>query len=81
MSQQINYNCMVCAKEFGNEELHNIVLSNINSSKFKICQSCLDLSDPADDYQQARNIIKTYSIMSEAKQYFTGAQDILNDLK
>lgn len=81
MNQRINYNCIVCAKECDIEELHNIVLSNINFSKFKICQSCLDSSDPTDDYQQARSIIKTYLIMSEAKQNFIKAQDILDDLK
>lgn len=72
-------NCIVCAEEFSVEELQSI--SSINSSSFKICQACLDKSDPADDYRQARTIVSTYLQATEAKHLFKEAQDILDSMK
>jgi len=57
---QTNCNCIVCAKEFDCADLQNIALSKINVTCFKICQACLDSSDPIDDYNQVRNIINSY---------------------
>lgn len=81
MTQHVSYNCIVCAQEFNDEELKSVVLSNINESKFKICQACLDMSDPADDYHQARNIVNSYLKITEAKNYFKEAKSILKSIK
>ena len=75
---QASCNCIVCAKEFDVDELQSVVLSKINISKFKICQACLDISDPANDYLQARDIVNSYLKISEARTLFTEAQDILD---
>jgi hypothetical protein len=72
-------NCIVCAQEFDVEELQSI--SSINTSGFKICQACLDKSDPADDYRQARSIVNTYIQSTAAKSLFKEAQDILDSIK
>lgn len=50
-------NCMVCGEEFSAEELSAIVST---ASYLKICQGCLDLSDPADDYADVKRIIASY---------------------
>lgn len=78
---QASSNCIVCAGEFGDEELQSMALSKINATRFKICQSCLDMSDPADDYKQARDIVNSYLSFSEAKQSFSEAEEILNSRK
>lgn len=72
-------NCIVCAEEFNIEELKSI--SSINTSTFKICQSCLDKSDPADDYRQARSIVNIYLQSSAAKHLFKEAKDIIDSIK
>lgn len=74
-------NCIVCAEEFNPDELENIVLSTINTTNFKICQACLEISDPADDYRQAREIVNDYLRLSQAKHFFLEAQDILDSRK
>jgi len=71
-------NCIVCASEFDTDELYSIALSRINVTRFKVCQKCLDSSDPSDDYQEARKIVNTYLKLSEAKHLFKEAKDILN---
>lgn len=76
-----NCNCIVCAGEFSPDELENIVSSTINVTRFKICQSCLDKSDPADDYRQARHIVGSYIKNEEAKVLFADVKNILNSLK
>lgn len=55
-----NCNCIVCAEEFALSEMQILALSKINTTKFKICQKCLELSDPEDDYKVARNIVQSY---------------------
>ena len=77
----VSCNCIVCAQEFDSNELQGIATSTINSSHFKICQACLDQCDPADDYRQARDIVNSYLKFSEAKQLFSEASDILDELK
>lgn len=84
MTQQVSYNCIVCAQEFTDEDtdkLQSVALSNINVTKFKICQACLDMSDPSDDYQQARSIVNSYLKTAEAKHFFKAAKEILKSLK
>jgi hypothetical protein len=76
---QVNYNCIVCAEEFDLEELQSV--GSINSSSFKICQACVDMSDPADDYYQVREIINSYLRKSEAKTLFTEVKNILSSRK
>lgn len=76
----VSSNCIVCATEFDASELQGVVTSSINTSNFKICQSCLDACDPADDYRQARDIVNSYLKFSQAKQLFSEASDILKDL-
>lgn len=57
---EISHNCIVCAEEFNPDDLHNVKLSEINFTRFKICEDCLNLSDPTDDYQSARDIVNEY---------------------
>jgi hypothetical protein len=81
MTQVSACNCIVCAKEFNSDELQSVALSKINVTRFKICQSCLDSCDPAEDYRQAREIIGSYLWFAEAKGLFKEASDILDDVK
>ncbi|CAB4197041.1 hypothetical protein UFOVP1290_561 [uncultured Caudovirales phage] len=71
-------NCIICANEFNSSELHSIVLSKINVTHFKICQSCLDKSDPVDDFRQAREIVNSYIKLAEIKSIFADVQEILD---
>lgn len=73
------YNCIVCAEEVNADNLE--INSAINISMFKICQACLDKSDPADDYNQARSIVSLYLKNSEIKHLFKEAHDILESIK
>lgn len=73
-------NCIVCSEEFNSEELHSVALSKINITRFKICQGCLDASDPAEDYRQAKEIVDSYLLFA-ARNQFQEANDILDDLK
>lgn len=75
---QVSCNCIVCAKEFEPEELHSVVSSQINSTNFKVCQSCLDSSDPAEDYRQVRDIVNNYLKFAEARSLLEEAKDILD---
>lgn len=78
---QVSCNCIVCAKEFDSTEVQGVALSSINSTRFKICEGCLDACDPADDYRQAREIVNSYLNFSQAKQLFNEASEILEELK
>lgn len=80
MTQVTSCNCIVCAKEFDPDELQSVALSKINVTRFKICQACLDQSDPAEDYRQAREIISSYLWFAEAKGLFKEASNILDDV-
>ena len=77
MTKVNNCNCIVCAGEFDSEELQSVALSKINVTRFKICQSCLDMSDPAEDYRQAREIVSSYLWFAEARILFKEASDII----
>lgn len=72
---QVSCNCIVCADELNVNDLESIALSN----NFKICKACLDKSDPADDYRQARQIVASY--FSDPAKYFNEAQRILDSMK
>lgn len=72
-------NCIICAGEFNYDELHSLALSKLNASKFKICQACLDKSDPTEDYAEARNIINSYLKFAEAKLLFAEVREMLKE--
>jgi hypothetical protein len=55
-------NCMVCGIEFEEEQLNALVASATN---LKICQGCLDISDPINDYAQVKSIISGYLKFSQ----------------
>ncbi len=74
-------NCIVCAREFIPEELDNVALSKINVTNFKVCQSCFESSDPAEDYRQVRDIVNSYLKLTTAKYLFAEAQEILDSMK
>lgn len=74
-------NCIVCAKEFNPDELQSVALSKINVTRFKICQSCLDQCDPAEDYRSVREIISSYLWFAEARNLYKKASEILEDVK
>jgi hypothetical protein len=73
-------NCIICAGEFNPEELRSVALSKINRTRFKICQACLDMSDPAEDYRQARDVVNSYLWFAEARTLFKEASDLVNDI-
>lgn len=70
-------NCMVCAEEFDPNTFQSEALSVINATHFKVCQSCLDSSDPAEDYRQVRNVVNSYLKLSTAKNLFIEVHSIL----
>lgn len=76
MSQE-SCNCIVCAKEFNISELKSVALSEINVTRFKICQECFNLSDPTEDYKQAKNIVNSYLEFIRAKHWLKEAESIL----
>lgn len=58
---QASDNCMICAEEFDEADLHAVALSTINVTKFKICSGCLKKTNPKDDYSEVRELVDTYS--------------------
>lgn len=78
---QVSCNCIVCAQEFDPDELHSIALSKINTTKFKICDACFNSADPDEDYRAVRQIVSSYSKLSQARQYFDEAKNILNSIE
>jgi hypothetical protein len=77
----VSYNCIICANEFSSDELYSLALSKINVTHFKICQDCLDKSDPVDDFRQARDIVNSYIKLAEIKSIFSDVQEILDSIK
>jgi hypothetical protein len=77
----VSCNCIVCAQEFDTKDLLSVVSSKINVTRFKICQSCLDMADPADDYRQAKAIVDSYTKLSEATTLFSEAKNLLDSIK
>jgi hypothetical protein len=80
MTKISNCNCIVCAQEFDSEELQSVALSKINVTRFKICQGCLDQSNPDDDYREVRKIINSYLWFNEARALYKEANDLINDI-
>jgi hypothetical protein len=78
---KVSCNCIVCAEEFNSEDLQSVALSAINVTNFKVCQACLDGSDPAEDYRQVRDIVNSYLKFAEAKSLFVEVQNILDSRK
>lgn len=76
-----NCNCIVCACEFDPNEAQSVALAKINATRFKVCQSCLDHCDPAEDYREAREIVNSYLWFAEASRFFKEASDILDNVK
>lgn len=74
-------NCIACACEINAGELQSLTLSKINITHFKVCQACLDLSDPTEDYRQVREIISSYVLAGQAKGLLKEASDILEEIK
>lgn len=72
-------NCIICAREFDPTELHNIVLSKINITKFKVCEACLE-SNPEEDYKEVRSIIARYNATTEAQKLFGEVKNILQEI-
>ena len=75
---QASYNCIICAQEINQEDAQNVALAKVNITKFKVCQACLDHSDPAEDYRQVRDIVFNYLKFAEVKSLFQEARDILD---
>jgi hypothetical protein len=74
---QKSFNCVVCAEEFTEDELQSVVLSKINITRFKICEACLNKSDPKDDYNQAKKIVSSYLDSIQAKRLLEKSDDIV----
>jgi len=77
----LSFNCIICAQEFDTKDLISAASPEINRTHFKICQSCLEKVDPADDYKQARAIVSSYLNLNQAKTLFGEAKEILKSFK
>lgn len=77
MTERNSHNCIVCAAEFDSSELHSEALSKINATRFKVCANCVAASDPANDYKQVRDIVKSY-LKTSSRLLFGDAQAIIN---
>ena len=74
-------NCLIGSKEFDCSELESVALSDVNVTRFKVCQGCLDLCDPETDYKEVKQIISSYLWFNAAESNFKEAKGILKDLK
>jgi hypothetical protein len=75
-----SHNCIVCAEEFESEDIETMASNDINSTRFKICQYCLDKCDPSDDFRQVRSIVDSYLKFAETKSLFKEAQAIVDSV-
>jgi polyferredoxin len=75
---QSSCNCIICANEFNAGDIHSAALDKINITNFKVCQACLDASDPTEDYRQVRNIVYEYLKFAQVKSLFMEAKGILD---
>lgn len=62
-----NANCFVCGNEYTEDELHAVAISSINVTRYKICNSCVGISNPDNDYEEVRHIVDTYLKFSDSK--------------
>jgi hypothetical protein len=74
-------NCIICSREFAPDDLQNVVLSEINTTPFKVCEACLDYSNPMDNYLEVRNIVNSYLKFAQAKHLFSEVSAILYSRK
>jgi hypothetical protein len=58
-------NCMICSEEYSVNELRRIALSTVNTTRFKICNKCLNQADPTDDYRQVREIVSNFLMLDQ----------------
>ena len=58
-------NCVICGEEYNIEELQSIALSALNTTKFKICKYCSAISNPENDFEEVKNIVKAYLEMDK----------------
>jgi hypothetical protein len=66
-------NCMVCSEEFEAKDLTEILLT---ANDFRICSGCLSRTDPANDYEQVKNIITGYLKLSQTMDPELASPDI-----
>jgi len=78
---KISCNCIICAKEFNTDELKSVALSEINITRFKVCQECFEKSDHSDDYSEVKKIINSYLIFINAKTILKEAKSIVDKFK
>ena len=78
---QVSCNCIICASEFNPEDTSSVALAKINITNFKVCEACLESSDPTEDYRQVRDIVYDYLKFAQAKSLFKEAQDIIDSCK
>lgn len=55
-----SYNCIICANEFSKEDLLTEEAIALNKRRYKICQACLETSNPESDFADVKNIIDSY---------------------
>ncbi len=67
MSSGNPVNCIICGNEFDLDELNNSKLFKINSTTFKVCEKCFNMSDPEEDYLQVKKIVNSYLDSIEIK--------------
>jgi hypothetical protein len=78
MTNITNSNCIVCAQEFAINELKSLASSIVNNPHFKICESCLDLSDPKNDFEEAKKIVEAFSDFNYTKSLFKEVKSLID---
>lgn len=61
---------MICANEMIVDDSENI--------PYKICKNCVSKSDPTNDYDEAKNIVKKYIYQSIAKEDFNFVKNLID---
>jgi hypothetical protein len=69
-------NCLICAHEYLDSDMKNISLPNIQT-KFKICEACLNSSDPSEDFNEVKKILSSYNNLIESHKSYEGAFSII----
>lgn len=62
-------NCIICAKEFDPEENESEVSTQINYTTFKVCDACIQYSDPSKEYEEVKKIVSWYNDLQDNKIY------------
>lgn len=66
-------NCMICSEEFDASDLNSILST---ATDFKVCNRCLSMSNPENDYAQVKNIIVGYLKFSQMMDTELASPDI-----